>query len=123
MSMAIEMIRCPACKGTKKVAGLGMIVNDCTMCFATGKIKASDKPKPIEQIVEESVKEVIAEVSKQEPTILFNDELVNEIKEETKQAVEDQSSELTEDKAIAVNDNVVTKTSKRAIYRKKAISK
>jgi len=118
MSMAIEMIRCPACKGTKKVAGLGMIVNDCTMCFATGKIKASDKPKPIEQIVQESVKEVIAEVSKQEPTILFNDELVNEIKEETKQV-----NELTEDKPIAVNDSPVVKTGKRAIYRKKAISK
>src|SRR5690606_40897420 len=101
MSMAIEMIRCPACKGTKKVAGLGMIVNDCTMCFATGKIKASDKPKPIEQIVEESVKEVIAEVSKQEPTILFSEELVNEIKEETKQV----NDEVIEDKAIAVNDS------------------
>lgn len=115
----MEMIRCPACKGTKKVAGLGMIVNDCTMCFATGKIKASDKPKQIEQIVQESVQEVIAEVSKQEPTILFSEELVNEIKEETKQV----NDEVREDKAIAVNDSPVVKTGKRAIYRKKTISK
>lgn len=117
----MEMIRCPACKGTKKVSGLGMIVNDCTMCYATGKIKASDKPKTIEQVVEESVKEVIAEVSKQEPTILFNDELVNEIKEETKHV----NDEVIEDKSIAENDtnDTVVKTSKRAIYRKKAISK
>jgi hypothetical protein len=30
---------CIVCKGNKKITGLGMLLQDCTFCKATGKIK------------------------------------------------------------------------------------
>lgn len=43
-----ETVRCPSCRGAKKVAKLGGIIGDCDTCKGTGKIKAADKPIVIE---------------------------------------------------------------------------
>ena len=40
----VELIRCTACRGTKKVAKLGGIVGDCNTCDGTGKIDIKDRP-------------------------------------------------------------------------------
>jgi hypothetical protein len=42
-----DLIRCPACRGGRKVYKLGGIVGECDFCVGTGKIKACDKPVPV----------------------------------------------------------------------------
>jgi DnaJ-class molecular chaperone len=58
-----DLIRCPACRGAKKVPKLGGMIGECNTCEGSGKIKAVDKPKPVtvEPVIE--VNEVIAAVS------------------------------------------------------------
>lgn len=41
-----ETIRCPSCRGAKKVPKLGGIVGECNTCAGKGTILAADKPKP-----------------------------------------------------------------------------
>lgn len=43
----MDKIRCPACRGSKRIAGIGGIVKKCKTCDGTGKINAIDKPKPV----------------------------------------------------------------------------
>jgi len=42
-----DMIRCPACRGSKKVPKLGGMIGDCNTCLGKGEILASDKPVPV----------------------------------------------------------------------------
>ncbi len=42
-----ELVRCPSCRGAKKVAKLGGVIGECNTCNGEGKIKASDKPIPV----------------------------------------------------------------------------
>ena len=42
-----ELVRCPSCRGSKKVAKLGGVIGDCNTCDGEGKIKACDKPVPV----------------------------------------------------------------------------
>lgn len=46
-----DLIRCPSCRGSKKVPKLGGMIGDCNTCKGKGNIAAVDKPKPV--IVEE----------------------------------------------------------------------
>lgn len=46
-----DLIRCPACRGAKKVPKLGGMIGECNTCKGKGNIAAVDKPKPV--IVEE----------------------------------------------------------------------
>jgi len=57
-----EMVRCPACRGSKKVAKLGGIMGDCNMCSGSGQIKECDRPKPILIVDVEPVVDVIKAV-------------------------------------------------------------
>lgn len=41
-----ETVRCPACRGSKKVAKLGGIIGDCNTCVGLGTIPVEDKPRP-----------------------------------------------------------------------------
>jgi hypothetical protein len=59
-----EMIRCTACRGSKKVAKLGGIVGDCSTCKGSGKIKAIDKPVISVPVVVDDVGDVISAVDK-----------------------------------------------------------
>ncbi len=42
-----ESVRCPACRGSKKVPKLGGVIGDCNLCQGKGSILAVDKPKPV----------------------------------------------------------------------------
>lgn len=46
----INTIRCPSCRGAKKVPKLGGIIGKCNTCDGKGTILAVDKPKPVEAI-------------------------------------------------------------------------
>lgn len=41
-----ESIRCPSCRGAKRVPKLGGMIGDCNTCIGKGTILAVDKPKP-----------------------------------------------------------------------------
>lgn len=61
----MDKIRCPNCRGAKKVAKLGGMLGDCALCNATGTIPLADKPKPVITVVEtqKEVQDIIAQVS------------------------------------------------------------
>lgn len=40
----IDTVRCPSCRGAKKVPKLGGVIGECNTCNGDGKIKAIDKP-------------------------------------------------------------------------------
>ena len=41
----LEKVRCPACRGARKVAKLGGVIGECNMCAGSGKINVVDKVK------------------------------------------------------------------------------
>jgi RecJ-like exonuclease len=42
-----DTVRCPSCRGAKKVPKLGGVIGECNTCNGEGKIKACDKVMPI----------------------------------------------------------------------------
>ena len=42
-----DTVRCPACRGAKKVPKLGGMIGECNTCSGKGTILAVDKPKPV----------------------------------------------------------------------------
>ena len=42
-----DTVRCPACRGAKKVPKLGGMIGECNTCTGKGTILAIDKPKPV----------------------------------------------------------------------------
>jgi hypothetical protein len=98
-------IRCPGCRGSKQVCGLGGIVGDCKLCKGVGKIKLIDRPVAVasEPIVMAS--EIISKVGQLiPPAIPWIDKSLPE------------PAVLPDiDKAI----EAVNKTGSRAIYKRK----
>lgn len=43
----VDMIRCPSCRGSKKVPKLGGMIGDCNTCKGKGEILESDRPAPV----------------------------------------------------------------------------
>ena len=39
----MDKVRCPSCRGAKKVAKLGGIIGECNTCLGIGQINAADK--------------------------------------------------------------------------------
>jgi hypothetical protein len=68
------LIRCPTCKGQKKLPKLGGVVGECDTCNATGKIKIKDKPVPFvvnrEALLSLDAPGIVKEVSSVEPELL-----------------------------------------------------
>jgi hypothetical protein len=62
--MSEDLIRCPSCRGSKKVAKLGGMIGECNSCNGDGKIKQGDKPKLVEAVPEVPVMDLIAGVSR-----------------------------------------------------------
>lgn len=75
-----DRVRCPACRGAKKVPKLGGIVGECNTCSGVGTILESDKPKPVIAVNEDvSAKELISAVSDCVPTSNNDDKFVVEV--------------------------------------------
>ncbi len=62
-----ESVRCPACRGAKKVPKLGGIIGECNTCSGKGTILAVDKPKPVIAEAVESNVDIIKAVSEAIP--------------------------------------------------------
>lgn len=62
-----DTIRCPGCRGAKKVPKLGGMIGYCNMCGGKGTILAEDKPKPVIAEPVESVNAVIGQVANVAP--------------------------------------------------------
>ncbi len=74
--LTMNMIRCPHCRGTKKVPKLGGIIGECDSCNATGKISVEDRPNYSQKIEQELVGDIIKQVADSVPIA------VNEVIEE-----------------------------------------
>lgn len=74
-----DSIRCPACRGAKKVPKLGGMIGECNTCSGKGTILAVDKPKPV--IVEpiESNADIIKAVSEAAPVSTVDDKFSVEV--------------------------------------------
>lgn len=59
----MDKVRCPACRGTKKVPKLGGIIGDCNTCNGEGQIKAADMPVAVAPVVVTPAAEVVQAVS------------------------------------------------------------
>lgn len=59
----MDKIRCPNCRGSKKVAKIGGMLGDCNTCVGTGSINAEDKPKPVIAVEDVCAKELIEKVA------------------------------------------------------------
>lgn len=97
-----DSIRCPACRGSKKVPKLGGMIGQCNTCNGKGTILAVDKPVKVDSIVEDvCAKELINAVAQAVP--------VSDDKFEVAQ-------DLVEEPAIKVDP-------KKALYRRKTGAK
>jgi DnaJ-class molecular chaperone len=83
-----ETVRCPGCRGAKKVAKLGGIIGSCNTCKGLGTILASDKVKVVVNDVVDDNKDIIdavnhaLPVSDSEPfkgVAIIDEPVVNEI--------------------------------------------
>lgn len=63
----MDKVRCPACRGAKKVPKLGGMIGECNTCIGEGSILASDKPKPVLAVEVDSNADIIKAVSKAVP--------------------------------------------------------
>jgi RecJ-like exonuclease len=73
-----DTIRCPACRGAKKVPKLGGMIGECNTCSGKGTILAADKPKPVVMEETPEVNEVIKAVSECLPPSTITLELKSE---------------------------------------------
>lgn len=85
MSEAIEMVRCPGCRGMKQVPKLGGMMGDCNQCKGKGQIKTVDKiavqvveVEPIQDIKKAVAEAIPFKVTDEEPAKAV------EVKEEPK---------------------------------------
>ncbi len=67
MQMDTTEIRCPSCRGAKKVPKLGGMVGECNTCSGEGKIKACDKPAPAAYVAAPITDEIVSEVARVVP--------------------------------------------------------
>ncbi len=59
-----EFIRCPACRGAKKVPKLGGMIGECNTCSGKGTILAVDKPVKVVATLEDVIsKELVNAVA------------------------------------------------------------
>lgn len=66
-----DTVRCPACRGSKKVPKLGGMIGECNTCSGKGTILAVDKPLKVEAVTLEDVisQELINAVANAAPVI------------------------------------------------------
>ena len=62
-----DTVRCPACRGAKKVAKLGGMIGECSTCSGKGTILEADKPKPVLVQIDNTQAELIKAVAESVP--------------------------------------------------------
>ena len=50
-----ETVRCPSCRGAKKVPKLGGMIGECNTCSGKGTILLADKPVKVEVTIEDVI--------------------------------------------------------------------
>jgi hypothetical protein len=64
-----DRMRCPNCRGAKKVAKLGGMIGECNTCEGKGTILSSELVRPVTAVVEEvKVADIVKAVSEAIPT-------------------------------------------------------
>ncbi len=58
-----DSVRCPSCRGAKKVAKLGGVIGECNTCSGKGTIAVIDKPKAALIVENEDVGSMVAQVA------------------------------------------------------------
>lgn len=58
-----ELVRCPACRGAKKVAKIGGMKGDCNLCKGKGSVLGLEKVEIKEPVKVEPVAELISQVA------------------------------------------------------------
>lgn len=110
-----ETVRCPACRGAKKVAKLGGMIGECNTCSGKGSILAADKPKPHEvEINVVCAKDLINAVADSVPaSTILNPSALNAIGEGLNQSVEHKfKAEVPKEPDVKIDG-------KKAIYKRK----
>lgn len=96
--MTEDTVRCPVCRGSKKVAKLGGVVGDCNLCGGKGHILTVDKPKTVvaEKVevvgdivsqVRDAVKDVEIKFQPEMRAVILEDEKVKDVKVDPKRAL------------------------------------
>jgi hypothetical protein len=62
-----DKVRCPSCKGAKKVPKLGGMIGECNTCSGNGTILAVDKPQTVIVSEESNDKEILKAVASSVP--------------------------------------------------------
>jgi microcompartment protein CcmL/EutN len=83
MSNDVEMVRCPACRGMKKVPKLGGMIGDCNQCKGKGEIKVVDKVE-VKAVIPEPVIDIKKAVAQAIP-FKAKEEEKPEVKDEPKE--------------------------------------
>ena len=68
----MDKVRCPNCRGAKKVAKLGGMIGDCNTCEGSGQINACDRVKPVAPVHDVATSELIDAVSDCVPASAVN---------------------------------------------------
>lgn len=108
----MDKVRCPACRGAKKIPKLGGMVGECNTCNGTGQINATDKPKPVEVIADVISKELINAVADCVPATTVE-----------KVSITIQNDQYLEAGYTDDGDLKVKIDGKRALYKRKTASK
>lgn len=113
-----DSIRCPACRGAKKVPKLGGMIGECNTCSGKGTILAVDKPKPVVVEPIETNADIIKAVSAAVPvTTLELKDMPQHTHSQDKFSVEVlKPVSLPEEPAIKVDG-------KKALYKRKTSAK
>lgn len=82
----LDKVRCPACRGAKKVPKLGGMVGECNTCTGVGSIPKSEKVETLISTPMPAVDSLIESVAKCVP-VACTDSVVNDVKIDVSKAV------------------------------------
>lgn len=127
MFIMTDTVRCPACRGSKKVPKLGGMIGECNTCRGKGTILAEHKPVKVEVTLEDVIsKELINAVAQAVPAerIIKNAPVEGNVPRED---IEKAVKQVSDDKFVVEVLNPVALPEepqikidgKRALYKRK----
>ncbi len=105
----MDKVRCPACRGSKRVPKLGGMIGECDTCKGIGSINAEDKPVPV----------------KSEPVPIVND-IIKATAEVIPHAITTDMESVDSDKIViesvkVIESKPINGDAKRALYKRKKV--